>query len=166
MSANTIFGVVLMALAINLLSACNVNNESRYYLFRHAEKVKDGTKDPSLTSQGKERAQRIAALLKDQPIKKIYTTDYQRTRDTIKPLAESIKVEVVLYDPAQLRKFAHQLQQQKGTYVIVGHSNTTPEVTELLSQQRITPMSDDEYSDIYLVTITKPIYKVEKLSSD
>ena len=58
-------------------------------LMRHGEKVNDGTDDPGLAPQGFERAARLAELLKNTAVDAIYSSPFQRTRNTIAPLAQA-----------------------------------------------------------------------------
>ena len=79
----------LLLLAIAGLSACAQEQESTTIIFtRHAEKQDDGTKDPDLTEKGLERASKIATLLEKVPVSAIYSTDFKRTRNTVKPISE------------------------------------------------------------------------------
>lgn len=120
------------------------------YLVRHAEKAK--TKDdPSLTACGKERAKQLATMLSKAGIKKIYSSSYQRTRQTATPLAKAKNIAVQYYNPRHLPELAIQLQQRKENSLIVGHSNTTPQLVELLSKQTLNPLTENDYQHLYQV---------------
>lgn len=121
------------------------------YLTRHAEKQTTGS-DPALTSAGQLRAQNIADLLKRANISKVYSTDYNRTKQTATPLSNAISVPVTLYDPSQLTSFASQLNNLTGNTLVVGHSNTTPELVGLLGGQA-TAISETEFDRLYQVII-------------
>ena len=119
------------------------------YLIRHAEKDLDGSKDPSLTIQGHQRAQNIAHLLSKAKITRIFSSNYKRTLQTAAPLAKITGVQVELYDPRKLKEFAAQLKEFDTNVLVVGHSNTTPYLTELLSGEKVEPIDDSEYDNIY-----------------
>ncbi len=122
------------------------------FLVRHAEKI-TGTADPALTAAGQARAQRLASMLKDAGIAHIHSSDYKRTRDTAAPLAKMLGLEVRIYDARQLTEFAARLQEQGGRHLVVGHSNTTPQLTELLGGDGGTPIAEaTEYDRLYVVT--------------
>ena len=119
-----------------------------YYLLRHAEK-KDYL-NPSLTEQGQTRANRIATLLGDKNISHIFSTNYNRTLETAKPLSEKLNITVTHYNPRQLSAFVKQLKTLKGNVVIVGHSNTTPDLVKLLSDKTIS-IKEDEFDKVFII---------------
>src|ERR1051325_395271 len=72
-----------------------------YYIVRHAEKeaATTMTTDVPLTSAGKQRADALKDVLKNENIKFIYSTNYVRTKATAQPLADVIHVPIQIYDP-------------------------------------------------------------------
>lgn len=123
------------------------------FLVRHAEKTKDAD-DPALTEAGEQRAELLADLLIDANITHIHSSDYKRTRDTAQPLAARLGLPVALYDPRDLPAMAAKLKAEGGKHLVVGHSNTTPPLTELLGGQGGTPIVEaTEYNRLYFVTI-------------
>ena len=99
------------------------------FLVRHAEKAED-SRDPELSRPGHARAAELAVLLGDRGIEHVHSTDFIRTRDTAGPVAATLGVE--LYDPSDLPAFAARLGRDGGRHLVVGHSNTTPPLVELL----------------------------------
>ena len=97
---------------------------------RHAEKATDDPRDPSLTLEGRRQAEALARLLGRSGVSAVLSTDTRRTRDTASPLAEAANVEVELYDPGRLEELATELRARTGVVVVVGRSNTTPELDE------------------------------------
>lgn len=142
-----------------LMFCCAHVQAATFYLIRHAEKQTGD--DPSLTREGLDRAQRIANLLAQADIKKIYSTDYRRTQETAKPLAKKADLSVIIYNPKDLKQFANEIRQSEGNVVIFGHSNTTPQLVRLLSGQAIPDMDESTYHLIYQV-ITFPESKNNK----
>lgn len=140
--------------------------DSTIYLVRHAEKVISKTdKNPKLTQIGEFRAQNIAKLLSSAGVTKIFSTDYDRTMQTAKPLADYQSIEITQYDAKNLEAFADQLKKLEGTIFVVGHSNTTPQLTQLLSGVEINKMEEDEYDDVYQVIKTQNKTIVNRLKS-
>ena len=119
------------------------------YLVRHAEKLDDGSKDPGLNEAGIERAEQLAQWLLDKNIKKVFTTDYLRTRQTANPLAQMIKSPAIIYDPAKLPEFAEEIKKTKENLLIVGHSNTTPYLAYLLGGDYHADIDESEYDRLY-----------------
>ena len=120
-----------------------------FYLARHAEKLTGD--NPGLTQAGHERAHRIARIVTPSDIQKIYSTDYRRTQQTAAPLAKKLGLSVITYDPKNLQQFAEELRQSNENAVIIGHSNTTPQLVRLLSGQAIPDMDENIYHLIYQV---------------
>jgi phosphohistidine phosphatase SixA len=125
-------------------------------LVRHAEADHDPGGDPALTPAGLERAERLAALLRDAGIETIHTTDYRRTRATAAPIAAALGLEPVVYDGregAALEALSDRLIRAGGRHLVVGHSNTTPRVVDLLGGEPGPDILDDEHDRVYLVVL-------------
>ena len=136
-----------------LLFGCVANSQT-IYLSRHAEKINDGTKDPKLTEQGQQRALNIAKMLSVADIERVYATNYHRTQLTAKPLADYLGVEVISYDPSDLTSFAAKLKNQTGNSWVVGHSNTTAELAELLSGKPVFKLTETDFDFLFQVIFT------------
>jgi phosphohistidine phosphatase SixA len=141
-------------------------NDSSYtlYLVRHAEKQVDGGKDPALTEQGKHRSEQLAAWFLDKDINEAWSSDYTRTRDTAGPLLSALDLNLTLYDPRNLPVLAEKLQARRNNAVVVGHSNTTPELARLLCECVIPDMDESEYDRLIVVTVTDDVTRVESLT--
>jgi broad specificity phosphatase PhoE len=137
------------------LSSFNAAAATDIYLFRHAEKQADGTPNPSLTQAGEQRAKWLANYLKAQNIQQIYSTDYHRTQQTVAPLARQTGLKVVVYDPRKLIQFANKLKQTPGVLVVVGHSNTIPQLVTLLGGDAGEEMAESEFDRVYQIHIEK-----------
>ncbi len=119
------------------------------YLVRHAEKTADGTSNPELTDEGRARACYLARFFADKGLTHVLSTDYRRTLQTAAPVAELLGLEVEEYDPKHLAVLAMMLKNKSGTYLIVGHSNTVPELIRLLSGEDIGKWDEKEYEQFY-----------------
>ncbi len=125
------------------------------YLVRHAEKTTDKT-DPALTAAGAARAEALADVLADKNITRIHSSDTRRTRDTAAPLAKRLGLDVELYDATDLPSMAAKLKISPGRHLVVGHSNTTPQLTELLGGDGGEPIVEaTEYDRLYWVSTTE-----------
>jgi broad specificity phosphatase PhoE len=148
-----IFTNVILLIVLGLSFASAAIADGTFYLVRHAEKQVDGTKDPHLTDKGHKRAGLLAKQLSAANITKIYSSDYHRTKETAKPLAEILDLSVESYDPSKLKEFSEVLKLQAGQIVIVGHSNTTPPLAALLSGMPVEEMDESEYENLYQVVL-------------
>lgn len=133
------------------------------YLVRHAEKTAEAH-DPGLTPAGGERAARLAAWAGERDIEHVYSSDYRRTRDTAAPVADVLGLALELYDPSDLGSFAARLTQQGEAALVVGHSNTTPQLAALLCDCEVPPMDESEYDRLYVVTLDGDRASLEVLS--
>lgn len=118
-----------------------------WYFVRHFEKQLGD--NPSLTETGKARAEALAVFFSDKSLKAVYSTDYNRTQETATPVAQFKKLEIQSYDPQKLAEFAIQLKAQNHV-LVVGHSNTTPELLGLMGGASIT-IEESEYGVLYIV---------------
>lgn len=123
------------------------------YLVRHAEKQTEQD-DPKLTECGKLRAEQIASILEHSKIKHVYSTPYQRTLATAAPFAKQQKIAIKQYSPAKLDQFALQLLQQKENALVVGHSNTTPQLSALLSGLEVETITEKQYRNLYQIQVS------------
>jgi len=133
------------------------NTSTTYYLIRHAEKDRsdDSNEDPELTEQGKARANNWSSILQHVKFDDVYSTEYNRTRQTAQPIAESNNVKVLTYDPRNL--FSEEFAEATfgKTILVVGHSNTTPAfVNAILGEKKYEDIDDDNNGNLYIVTIT------------
>lgn len=145
-----------LTLAPGLLAAQTV------VLVRHAEKADLPKDDPALSEAGKRRAEALAEALKGAKVTAIYTTTYQRTRETAAPLARQAGVEAEALTIARGGLAEHVADvvrrirsKPEGLIVIVGHSNTVPAIARALGVAAA-DMPECEYSRLTLVQLLEP----------
>src|SRR3546814_8741144 len=91
--------ILACALALAACAAIPVFSPvATYVVVRHAEKVDDGSRDPSLTDAGRARAHALAGLLRSRDVVAVYATDFRRTRDTAEPTAAVHDLSIISYD--------------------------------------------------------------------
>ena len=117
------------------------------YIIRHMQKA-DGP-DPALTAEGAANAQRLAAMLKDKGIAAIFATRTKRAMETAAPLAKALGLQVRPYDPTGFGLLAAQAAAAGGPVLVVGHSNTVPDLVESFGGERPAPIADEEYGTLY-----------------
>ena len=151
---------LLILLLSNQLNA----QTTRYIIVRHAEKdttlanAKLMASDPPLNSIGETRALSLADKLKDHKINQIYSSNYKRTKATASPIAKAQNLNVAIYDPRNLDAFATQLLSSENTgktILIVGHSNSSPKLVNLLIKQDQYKDLDESIYDTYWIVTSK-----------
>lgn len=132
------------------------NNNSVYYFIRHAEKDKSDSlnNNPHLTEKGLQRADKWNQVFKNISFDAIYSTDYNRTRETASPTAKDDNLEPVIYNPKSIN-IETSLNENKGkTVLVVGHSNTTTNlVNRVLKKDTYNEIDDTNNSNLYIVTV-------------
>ncbi len=123
-------------------------------LVRHAEKI-DESKDAALSEAGIDRANRLQFMLSSLPLDAIYATPYQRTMNTVRPIAEQKTLPIESYSPDSLRLFGQKLLDSRNKYILVsGHSNTTPELANIIVGDSLyLDITKEDYSKVFVVNL-------------
>ena len=126
-----------------------------FILVRHAEK--DKGQNPSLTEKGRERAEQFLQICKDLTVKASYSTELNRTLETIEPLNKHFGLDPVIYKPDDIPPLADQMKRfGKGVYIISGHSNSTPTfANNICGCNNYKTIDESDYSNIFVVVIPK-----------
>lgn len=145
---------ILTSLVLLVVLFSHGQTPTTFILVRHAEKADDGTRNPSLSEIGKERAANLAEILSKQEIAALYSTPYKRTQETLQPLADNMELEVQAYDPYSKGEWLGELYKthEGKTVVISGHSNTIPNLANaLLGKETFQQFDEKEYSNLIIV---------------
>ncbi len=149
-------GLALMTWVILLMICSSAAAQKKtIILVRHAEKADQTSQDPELTDAGKQRAERLAKIVKKYRPGAIYSTDFKRTRDTAAPMAARRKLKVEIYDAKKPVELIDAIMKRKTKrFLIVGHSNTIPGLANLLGKKELFQNLDDaEHGAIWIVRI-------------
>src|SRR5215207_7020946 len=125
-------------------------------LVRHAEKKIEPTNpDPDLAPEGVERAQEIARVFGDAGVNAIYATQFKRTQQTVKPLADRTGVPVTLLDANKTDELVKRIQtgHRGQTVFVAGHNNSVPAIVSTLSGESYPVIPESEYDNLFIVTI-------------
>ena len=146
--------VAFLLLALPLWTASSALAQQAVLVVRHAEKVSET--DQRLSEAGRARAERLAAMLKDAGVTAIYATDTERAKDTAQPLADARKLTVRTYDVGSEKvnaaAFAAKLRSEhiQDIVLIVGHSNTVPEILRALGCRESVTIAPAEYDNLFV----------------
>ncbi len=149
---------VPLVLALLALAPAAASAQKAVFVVRHAEKTADGQQ--ILTPAGQARARRLAEMLESSGISAIYSTDTERTKGTVQPLAAALKVQITLYDTGasmagkvDARAFVAGLRKDHpdDVVLVVGHSNTIPNLLESLGCTEKIVLGDAEYDNLFVV---------------
>lgn len=128
--------------------------KTTYYFIRHAEKEYDRTANPHLNPMGLKRALYWAEVLYPKGIDLVFCTPLIRTYETAAPLLDKLQIEHKYYDPIDLYNTSFQMISHGKTALVVGHQDTTPLfVNRILKERKYTYIEDDEFGNLYQVTI-------------
>ena len=151
----------LLVCGVLAVSGAAAAADSVIFLVRHAERADQaggpppgGTTmatDPPLSTAGHERAKRLASILASSEIKHIFITEFQRTRQTAAPLAEKIGVQPVASQAGDPAALTQQVLKASGSVLIVGHSNTVPDLLKRLGVQTPISIGDTEFDNLFIV---------------
>ena len=125
-------------------------------LIRHAEKIIDpNNNDVDLSPAGQARAQEIVRMFGDAGVNAIYATQYKRTQQTVKPLADKIGVPVTIVNSKSTGDLLAQIRAQHSgqTIFIAGHNNTVPEIIAALGGPQYPIIPESEHDNLFIVTV-------------
>lgn len=145
---------LLIYTAIFLFTSLSVScqNTNEIYIVRHAEKSSGPANNPTLTNDGKQRAEALKALLKDKNIQAIFSTATARTIETATPLSNLLNIPIQYYGHDTLPVFLQKAIGMKKNILIVGHSNTIlPMLDELGLPHNIITIPDNVYNNIFII---------------
>ena len=128
-------------------------------LVRHAEKAEGN--DPELTAAGQARAQALARELNGVRLSRILATPPRRTQLTAAPAASAagLAVEPVSLEggaAAHIARVAAEARKAKPgeTVLIVGHSNTVPEIARALGDPAPVALTDCDYDSLTVIDLS------------
>ncbi|MCX6560303.1 MAG: phosphoglycerate mutase family protein [Candidatus Aminicenantes bacterium] len=160
--------IVAIALAAAAgLWAQSQTPETTINLVRHAEKRASPPDDPPLTEAGRARAAELARLLGPLGVTTIFISQYQRTAETARPLAEALGVMPLVVAmtadrsapggiaETSIKELVDRILEHKGeSILVVGHSNTLPLIIKGLGATPVPDIPDTEYDNLFIVTIS------------
>ncbi|HSU87150.1 MAG TPA: histidine phosphatase family protein, partial [Chthoniobacterales bacterium] len=96
----------------------------------------------------------LTQTLKDAQITAIYTSEYKRTKETAAPLAQSLGIPPEVIPGDDVRSLVKRLNASRGNVLVVGHSNTLPQVISALGVSARVTVAESDYDNLFLVLLT------------
>jgi broad specificity phosphatase PhoE len=149
---------ILIALLLALLPATANAQPAAHpvYVMRHLN-TPAGAPDPDLLPEGRAAAIALADLIETdrfqgarRPVA-IYVSDYKRTRQTAAPIAARLALNLTVYDPRDTPALLARVRAEPGPVLIVGHSNTVPDIIAALGGTRPAPLVHEDFGDLWIV---------------
>jgi phosphohistidine phosphatase SixA len=141
---------------------------------RHAEKAST-EKDAPLSERGQARARTLASMLGNARVTRLVATQYQRTQQTLAPLAARLALPVELRSADDPGALVSELRAgpDGSVTVVASHSNVVPRLVRDLGGAKLRGVAgdslpDDDYARVFVITMPCPPAPpvVLELSSD
>jgi broad specificity phosphatase PhoE len=128
-----------------------------FILVRHAETTGGGS-NPGLSASGQTRAAELRRILGNVPLNSVFSTNFFRTMQTAEPVATDHSLTIQTYDPFAPETLVDQslLNYPEGIVLIVGHSNTTPDLLNIMTGSETFPdIPESEYDNLFVVHVSE-----------
>jgi len=91
----------------------------------------------------------------DAGIGAIYATQFKRTQQTVKPLADKLGLPVTQLDAKKTTELVQQIRARNAGQVIfiAGHNNTVPEIIAALGGPQLPIIPETEFDNLYILTV-------------
>lgn len=168
MNAKTLIASAILLFAV-FSPAATAQEEFKpitVFLIRHAERENEPRQDPPLKKEGVARSQELARLLSNAGIKAIFTSQFNRTKQTAEPLATKLGLTATPFtlksNPSNPREIAAEstaevtnkiLERAGESVLVIGHSNSIPDVIKMLGGDVVPTIDERKFDDIFIVTV-------------
>jgi broad specificity phosphatase PhoE len=145
--------LVLPMLALLLAACASVpppEPAPAFYVMRHLQ-TPEGERDPDLTEEGRRLAMLLATGFGRNAPRAAYVTQWKRTQQSAAPLAARLRLVPVVYDAGATDDLAARVRAEAGPVLIVGHSNTVPDIVERLGGERPAALTHHDFGDLWIV---------------
>jgi phosphohistidine phosphatase SixA len=151
--------IVIRAMLALLLSGQAAAAQEAIYIVRHAERA-DQSSDSPLSTEGVGRAYKLRDMLRSAGVTHVFTSEFRRTIDTAKPLADTLRLAARALPGApgkDVQALAATLAAlaPRDRALVVGHSNTVPELLQALNVTERVTIADTEYDNLFIVVPRK-----------
>ena len=127
-------------------------------LIRHGERntPTPTNPDPHLNAVGKARAKSLIHVFGQSAIKAIYRSHFARAKETAQPLATHLGLSVIEIDEALQTKNDILSNHAGQTVLVIGHSDTVPDIINRLGAGSLSPIDDSEFDNLFVVKVFGP----------
>ncbi len=128
--------------------------ETSLLITRHADRI---ASQDALSPEGLVRAQELVHVGEKSGVVAIYHSDTERARQTATPLATALGLTPVVYPANNTDALVSQiLADHRGEKVlIVGHSNTVPQLISAAGGPSIPDIAADEFDNLFVVSVCR-----------
>ena len=125
-------------------------------VIRHAEKESQQGDDPDLSIAGEDRAIALTRFLRHDKIDAIFVTEFKRTQKTAEILAQQRGITPVIVKAGETKALVDRIKAlpKDAVVVVVGHSNTVPEILSALGVKDKVAIHEQEFGRVFVVTPT------------
>ena len=140
---------LIAPILLGLAAAASAAPAPVYFVMRHLQKAEGA--DPPLSAEGRRNADRLARWFgRDRPAI-VYVSTTRRAHETAAPLVARYHLTVRDYDPRDTPGLVARVRQEKANVLIVGHSNTVPDIVAALGGTRPPPLAESDFGGIWRV---------------
>jgi broad specificity phosphatase PhoE len=142
-----------MSLGLALLAACATAPppvQPSYFVMRHLH-TPQGERDPDLTAEGRAAAGRLVQMFVRERPAVIYVSSWKRSQQTAAPLAARLGLTPIVYDPADTPGLVARVRAGPWPVLIVGHSNTVPDIVQQLGGTRPGDLTHPDFGDLWRI---------------
>jgi 2,3-bisphosphoglycerate-dependent phosphoglycerate mutase len=127
-------------------------------LIRHGERNAStpADPDPHLNAAGKARAKKLIHVVGQSGIKAIYRSHFVRAKETAQPLATHLGLSTIEMDEALPIKNDILSNHAGQTVLVIGHSDTVPDIIKRLGAGSIPVIDDAEFDNLFVVKVFSP----------
>lgn len=150
---------VILIAALIAIGAQHLAAEPTIFLVRHAEKAEGAgadSKNPDLSPAGRTRAESLGRMLRDGGVVAIFTTEYARTQQTAEEVRRATGAAVTVVPAKEMGPLIDKLKAIEGSALVIGHSNTLPEIIKALGVDKPIAIADTEYDNLFIWNASAP----------
>jgi len=143
---------IVIIIAILCIPPFEAHCQKAVILVRHTERL-DQSADSVLSPLGIERARVLAERLKDAGIRAIYSSERRRSIQTAEPVAALLKINLIAMPSANAGEMITRIQRENANDIvlIVGHSNTIPDLIKRFGAAEQLNIADPEYDNLFIL---------------